>query len=83
VRAHIDEAAAELARCAFQPLTAERCARLLHGERGFWVAEYIDPVDPPPGYGMFAHVQLSALEERAQAAARPSSAISASMPDAI
>ncbi|MDX6616196.1 MAG: hypothetical protein QOD60_1287, partial [Solirubrobacterales bacterium] len=44
---------------------------------------YIDPVDPPPGYGMFAHVQLSALEERAQAAARPSSAISASMPDAI
>jgi hypothetical protein len=84
VAAHVDEAAAELVRCAFEPLAPGRCARLLHGERGFWVARYIDPVDPPPGYGMFPHVQLEVLEARAQAAtARPSSAISASTPAAI
>jgi hypothetical protein len=84
VAAHVDEASAELVRCAFEPLAPERCARLLHGERGFWVARYINPVDPPPGYGMFPHVQLEVLEARAQAAtARPSSAISASTPAAI
>ena len=65
VGTHVDEAAAELDRCAFEPLGPGRCARLLHGEQGFWVAQFIDPVDPPPGYGMFAHVQLGALEERA------------------
>jgi hypothetical protein len=65
VRAHVDEAAVELVRCTFEPLAPEQCARLLHGERGFWVAQYIDPHDPPPGYGLFAHVQLGVLSERA------------------
>jgi hypothetical protein len=63
---HLDRAAGELFECAFEPLGPERCARLLHGEPGFWVARFVDPVDPPPGYGLFAHVRLGALEERAQ-----------------
>ncbi len=64
VGGHVDAAAAELAESAFEPLTADRCARLLHGERGFWVTDYIDQDDPPPGYGLFSHVELSALGAR-------------------
>ena len=60
----VDEAATELYGASFGPLDAERCARLLHGERGFWVPEYIDQLDPPPGYGLFAHVRLDVLESR-------------------
>jgi hypothetical protein len=58
---HVDTAASELAASAFKPPSDERCAELLHGERGFWVAEFIDQLDPPPAYGLFAHVQLSVL----------------------
>jgi hypothetical protein len=43
---------------------------LLHGERGFWLAEYLDPADPPPGYGQFAHVRLDVLERRAGSVTR-------------
>ena len=62
----VDAAAAELAESSFRPLDAERCARLLHGERGFWVPDYLDQDDPPPAYGMFAHVELGALLGRAK-----------------
>ena len=62
VTAHAETAAQELATAAFDPLTAETCARLLHGERGFWVQDYLDPGDPPPAYGLFSHVRLDALE---------------------
>jgi hypothetical protein len=55
-------AAEELRSSAFEPLPGDRCARLLHGEIGFWVAGFIDPVDPPPAYGMFAHADLEAIE---------------------
>ena len=64
VGAHADRAAAELFESAFEPLDADRCARLLRGERGFWVDSLIDPLDPPPAYGMFAHVELAALRAR-------------------
>ena len=64
VLGRVDAAASELAESSFKPLSSLRCAELLHGELGFWVAEFIDPLDPPPSYGMFAHVQLRALEER-------------------
>jgi hypothetical protein len=40
------------------------CARLLHGERAFWVADYLDQADPPPAYGLFAHARVDALEAR-------------------
>jgi hypothetical protein len=63
---HVDGAAADLAESSFKPLTARRCAELLHGELGFWVSEYIDQLDPPPAYGLFAHVQLDALRERVE-----------------
>lgn len=62
---HVDAAAAELAAASFSPLAAASCARLLYGERGFWLAEHLDPADPPPGYGQFAHVRLDVLEYRA------------------
>ena len=71
---HADAAIAELSAAAFEPLDAERCAALLYGERGFWVGEHIDPADPPPAYGQFAHVALAALRQRAEAAAMPSPA---------
>ena len=64
VLAHLDDAAAELTASAFEPLAPSDCARLLHGERGFWVTDYIDQDDPPPTYGLFAHVRLDALEGR-------------------
>ncbi len=63
---HVDAAAAELIEAAFEPLDARSCARLLRGERGFWVDHYIDPSDPPPAYGIFAHVGLAALEDRVE-----------------
>jgi hypothetical protein len=58
---HVDAAIAELEDSSFKPLEPLQCAQLLHGELGFWVAEYIDQLDPPPAYGQFAHVQLEAL----------------------
>jgi hypothetical protein len=61
VRHHVDAAIDELHESSFRPLEPLRCAQLLHGEMGFWVADYIDQLDPPPAYGQFAHVQLSAL----------------------
>lgn len=64
----VDDADAELRESSFAPLDASTCAALLHGERGFWVADFIDPADPPPAYGRFAHVRLDVLEERAAAA---------------
>lgn len=65
VAGHVDAAATELIACAFGPLDPEDCARLLRGERGFWVADYIDADDPPPAYGLFAHARLEALAARA------------------
>lgn len=64
VAAHVDVAAAELAESAFEQLDPSDCARLLHGDRGFWVADFIDPADPPPAYGLFAHVCVDALVSR-------------------
>jgi hypothetical protein len=62
----VDAAAAELAESAFEPLSSLRCAQLLHGELGFWVSRFINPLDPPPAYGLFAHVQLPALQGRVE-----------------
>jgi hypothetical protein len=67
VATHADAAAAQLYESSFAPLTPERCARLLRGERGFWVDDFIDPADPPPAYGLLAHVSLDALLERTAA----------------
>jgi hypothetical protein len=61
VRSHVEAAIAELHESSFQPLTPERCAQLLRGELGFWVADYIDQLDPPPSYGRFAHVRVDTL----------------------
>lgn len=61
---HVDAATEELVESAFSPLDPERCAQLLHGERGFWVAEYLDQADPPPAYGLFSHVDPGVLERR-------------------
>jgi hypothetical protein len=66
VLSHVDAAIAELNESSFKPLSALRCAELLHGEQGFWVADYIDQLDPPPAYGLFAHVELEALREQVQ-----------------
>jgi hypothetical protein len=63
---HVDAAAVELAESSFAPLSAERCARLLYGEAGFWIQEYLDPGDPPPAYGLFPHVSPEALEGRVE-----------------
>ncbi len=68
VAGHVDEAARELIESSFSPLDPRRCAELLHGERGFWLADHIDPGDPPPAYGRFPHVRLDVLEERAAVA---------------
>lgn len=65
----VDSAADELREAAFEPLDAEACARLLHGERGFWIARHIDPSDPPPAYGLCSHVRLDALLRRCSALA--------------
>jgi hypothetical protein len=66
IRHHVDAAAAALFASAFQPLDPALCARLLHGERGFWVDALIDPLDPPPAYGLFAHVEIEVLRDRAK-----------------
>lgn len=65
VAAHVDAAARQLFESAFEPLSVDQCARLLYGEHGFWVRDHIDQDDPPPAYGMFAHVQPAALRARA------------------
>ena len=62
---HLDAAISQLRDSAFQPLDAERCAELLYGVRAFWVADYLDQKDPPPGYGLFPHVRLEVLRARA------------------
>jgi hypothetical protein len=67
VISHLDAAATDLAEAAFAPLTAAQCARLLHGEYGFWVTDFIDQDDAPPGYGLFPHVRLDVLEDRVRA----------------
>lgn len=64
VATHVCEAANELFGSAFTPLSVSECARLLHGERGFWTDEFIDRADPPPAYGLFSHARLDALERR-------------------
>ena len=61
---HVDAAATELFASCFERPDPGRCAELLHGGRGFWVASYIDPADPPPAYGRFAHASVDALEAR-------------------
>ncbi len=61
---HVDRAALELIESSFETPDPARCAELLHGIRGFWVEDYMDPTDPPPAYGRFAHVSLDALETR-------------------
>ena len=63
---HLDAAAGRLSESSFAPLDPELTARLLHGEQGFWLARFLDPLDPPPEYGMFAHASLAALTERAE-----------------
>ena len=62
----VDAAIAELYESSFKALDPWRCAELLHGEPGFWVADYVDQLDPPPAYGLFAHVRLDALRERVE-----------------
>ncbi len=64
ISTRFDAAAAELRESTFEPVSADECARLLHGERGFWVERLIDQLDPPPAYGLFAHVRLDAVRER-------------------
>jgi hypothetical protein len=64
VLSQVDAAVAELSESSFRQLSPLQCARLLHGDLGFWVADYIDQLDPPPSYGLFAHVQLSVLVDR-------------------
>jgi hypothetical protein len=66
VAGFVDEAARGLTEAAFEPLSPAGCARLLYGERGFWVQRYLDQDDPPPGYGLFPHVSLSALRSRTE-----------------
>lgn len=62
---HLDAAIRELTECSFSPLDPDRCAELLYGTRAFWVAGYIDQDDPPPAYGLFAHVRLDVLVDHA------------------
>lgn len=61
VMPHLDAAIAELGESSFAPLTPEVCAQLLAGDRGFWVADYLDQEDPPPAYGRFSHVRADVL----------------------
>jgi hypothetical protein len=62
----LDDAIAELAESAFEPLDPDSCAGLLWGERAFWVSDLIDQADPPPAYGKFAHVRRDVLAARAR-----------------
>jgi hypothetical protein len=66
VVAHVDAAIEELSESCFEPPSSRRLAQLLHGEFGFWVSDYLDPLDPPPAYGRFPHVQLDALKQRVE-----------------
>ena len=66
VASHAERAAQELTNASFEPLDPRTCARLLYGERGFWVERFLDPADPPPAYGLFAHVRVDALEQIAR-----------------
>ena len=66
VAGHVDRAARELLGSAFEPMNAADCARILHGERGFWLQRYLDPADPPPSVGLFPHVRIDVLEDRAR-----------------
>jgi hypothetical protein len=66
---NVDAAIAEINESSFKPLSSVLCAELLHGELGFWVADYIDQLDPPPSYGLFSHVELGALRERVESRA--------------
>lgn len=61
VSSHVVDAGRELEESVFEPLAAGECARLLHGERGFWVERHLDPADPPPAYGIFSHASLDAI----------------------
>lgn len=67
VGARVDAAAVALLESSFAPLDGRDCARLLHGERGFWTDAYIDRADPPPAYGLLSHVRLDAIERRVSA----------------
>lgn len=67
VGARADAAAVALLESSFAPLDGRDCARLLHGERGFWTDAYIDRADPPPAYGLLSHVRLDAIERRVSA----------------
>ncbi len=67
VISHLDRAIAQLGDSSFVPISPEVCVRLLGGERGFWVAEYLDQDDPPPAYGQFSHVRPGVLLARAEA----------------
>ncbi len=69
VAGRVDAAAEQLRESAFEPLDPSLCAELLHGARGFWVARYLDPADPPPAYGLFSHVRLDVLAARVGSAA--------------
>lgn len=64
VASYADAATEELLDSAFSPPSDLDCARLLHGERGFWTEDYIDRADPPPSYGLLSHVRLDVLERR-------------------
>ena len=64
VSEHIDAAIAELVECTFRPATASMCAHLLWGTQSFSVSDLIDQDDPPPSYGLFAHVRRDVLERR-------------------
>ena len=75
VTGHVDAAVTELTESSFKPLSSQRCAQLLHGEFGFWVADFIDPLDPPPAYGLFAHVQLAVLERHVERLVRVASPV--------
>ena len=67
VSEHIDAAIVELVECTFRPASVEMCAHLLWGTRSFWVSDLIDQDDPPPSYGLFAHVRRDVLERRIEA----------------
>ena len=68
VGGHFDRAAVDLRESAFEEPGALDCARLLRGERGFWTSRFIESADPPPGYGLFAHVSIEAALERVERA---------------
>jgi hypothetical protein len=69
VMEHVDSAIAELAESCFKPPSDTRLVQLLRGEHGFWVPDYIDQGDPPPAYGLFAHVRPDVLEQRVESLA--------------